>query len=192
MEQLQSVFPAEVQSSVMVMDQELALTSAIQQVFPKTQRLLYIWHIKKNVLVHTLKEFEKADDQEAFMKAWVKVVSSNTEEDYEKNWLALKNIFGDSAPGLVLYVRSTRFNFWKRLIVKAFMDKYFHFGNRVTSQVERVHSTLKSYLPVSTGNLKVVHDKITLMLTNQHSEYNEAIAHNCIRTPHTMNNLFYS
>jgi MULE transposase domain len=146
MEQLRNVFPAEVQSSMMVMDQELALMNAIQQVFPKTQQLLCIWHIEKNILVHASKEFEKADDREVFMKAWARVVSSDTEEDYEKNWLALENAFEDSAPGLVLYVKSTWIDLWKRLIVKAFTDKHLYFGNRVTSRVEGAHSTLKSYL----------------------------------------------
>jgi hypothetical protein len=46
------------------------------------------------------------------------------------------------------------------------MDQHLHFGNRATLQVEGAHSVLKSYLQVSTGNLKAVYDKITLLLIN--------------------------
>jgi MULE transposase domain len=192
MEQLQKAFPPNVQSSVMVMDRELALMNAIHHVFPETHRLLCICHIEKNVLVHTSKEFGKAEDRDMFMKAWSDVVSSDTEEVYEKRWAMLESIFEDSVPGLVSYIRNTWLDLWKRLFIRAYTNKYLHFGNRVTSRVEGAHSTLKSYLQISTGDLKSVFDKITIMLTNQHAEYDGAIAHNRTRTPHTTNNPFYS
>src|SRR4051794_29835732 len=51
---------------------------------------------------------------------------------------------------------------------------------------------LKSYLQVSTGDLKTVHDKITLLLTNQHNEYDGTLAHNRTRTLHTAHGPLYS
>jgi hypothetical protein len=58
--------------------------------------------------------------------------------------------------------------------------------------VKGAHSALKSYLQVSTGDLKAVYDKITLTLVNQHSEFEGAIAYNKTRTPHTARGLFYA
>src|SRR4051794_38749470 len=69
---------------------------------------------------------------------------------------------------------------------------YLHLGNRVTSRVEGAHYILKSYLQVSTGDLKTVYDKITLLLTNQHIEYDDALAYNKTRTPHTAHGPLYS
>jgi hypothetical protein len=78
------------------------------------------------------------------------------------------------------------------LIVRAYTDEYLHLRNRATLRVEGAHSTLKSYLQVSIGDLKDIYDKITLLLTNQHIEYDGAITHNQTQTPHTANEAFYS
>jgi hypothetical protein len=58
--------------------------------------------------------------------------------------------------------------------------------------VEGGHSTLKSYLQVSTGDLKIVYDRITLLLNNRFSEFYAAIENNKIRIPHTAQDLFYT
>ena len=77
----------------MLMNRELALMKAIHQVFPKTQHLLCIWYIEKNVLVHASKVFEKKEEVQAFMKAWTEVVSSRSEVIFKKRWQTLQDIF---------------------------------------------------------------------------------------------------
>jgi hypothetical protein len=51
---------------------------------------------------------------------------------------------------------------------------------------------LKSYLQVSTGDLKAVYDKITLLLTNRFAEFKAAVNSNKMRIPHTARDIFYA
>jgi hypothetical protein len=53
--------------------------------------------------------------------------------------------------------------------------------------VESAHSILKSYFQVSTGNLKRVLDKVTLLLTNQHAEHATVLDQEQQRSPHDVN-----
>jgi hypothetical protein len=72
------------------------------------------------------------------------------------------------------------------------VDRSLHFGHRTTSRVEGAHNTLKTYLQVSTGDLRVVYDKITLLLANQLAQYEAGVAQNKTRTPHTSRDPFYA
>jgi hypothetical protein len=58
--------------------------------------------------------------------------------------------------------------------------------------VEGAHSTVKTYLQVSTGDLKMVYDNISLLLTNQHIAYNAEVATNKVRMPHTARYPLYA
>jgi hypothetical protein len=78
-----------------------------------TTRLLCIWHIEKNVLTHSAEVFEDREAQDAFMKAWVKVVRSCTEQVYEENWNALQGKYDIVVPGLVQYIKDTWIQPWK-------------------------------------------------------------------------------
>jgi hypothetical protein len=71
------------------------------------------------------------------------------------------------------------------MTVRAWAGEHLHFSHRVSSRVEGAHSTLNSYLQVSTGDLMVVYDKISLLLVNRFAEFDAAIDHNKIRIPHT-------
>jgi hypothetical protein len=53
-----------------------------------------------------------------------------------------------------------------------------HFGHHTMSRVEGSHKTLKANLQVSTGDLKMVYNKIDVMLTSQHSEHDSTIGAN--------------
>jgi hypothetical protein len=143
-------------------------------------------------LIHASKAFGKTEDRNSFMKAWAELVSSGTDAIYEERWSSLQDTFDTSAPELVSYIRDTWLAFWKQLIVQAYTDKHLHLGNRATSRVEGAHAVLKSYLQVSTGDLKTVYDKITLLLNNQYAEYEGALAQNKARTPHTASGPLYS
>jgi transposase-like protein len=107
MKQLEGLYTTGLVTSVMLMDRELALMKAIHQVFPKTQRLLCIWHIEKNVLVRASKAFGKKEEVQAFMKAWMEVVSSGSEAIFEKRWQTLQDTFDSQAYELVRYLKET-------------------------------------------------------------------------------------
>ena len=51
--------------------------------------------------------------------------------------------------------------------------------------MEGAHSTIKSYLQCSTGDLKAVYNSINLLLANQHASYEAEIALNKSHSPHT-------
>jgi MULE transposase domain len=53
--QLHGLFSPDRVPEVMVIDRDLALLNAIGKVFPWCYRQLCIWHIEKNILVHTAK-----------------------------------------------------------------------------------------------------------------------------------------
>ena len=120
------------------------------------------------------------------MKAWTKVLSSGSQLDYEENWDTFYNTYWTDYSDLVVYLRDTWLPF-KWNLVQFWVDQNLHFGNRATSRVEGAHSVLKNYLQVSTGNLKTVLDKITLLLTNQHTEHDTALDQERQRIPHDVN-----
>ena len=84
---------------------------------------------------------------------------------------------------MLKYIETTWLKPWKESIVRAYADRYLHFGNRATSRVEGGHSILKRYLQISTGDLKHALEKINLMLTNQINEHQVAMAQAKDRTP---------
>ena len=126
------------------------------------------------------------------MKAWVKIMHSKTEKLYEENWTAFQNAYDHLVPGLVQYIKDTWIVPWKRSIIQAYTNRALHLGNRVTSRIEGAHSTIKSYLQVSTGNLKMVYDSISLLLTNQLVTYEAGVAMNKARIPHIANHAIYA
>ena len=167
-----------------VMDRELAAMNACRKVFPSASRLLCLWHIEKNVLIHASASFEEGEERNEFMKAWTEVMYATTEREYEDRWTTFQEKYNTTVPGLVQYIKDTWIVLWKRSIIQAYTDKVLHFGNRVTSRVEEAHSAVKTYLQVSTGNLKMVYDNISLLLANQHIAYEAGVAINQSRLPH--------
>jgi hypothetical protein len=67
------------------------------------------------------------------------------------------------------------------------VNQSLHFGNRVISRVESAHSILKSYLQVSMGDLKIVLDRISLLLVNQTADYASILETAQQHTPHNVN-----
>ena len=51
---------------------------AARIVFPKIPRILCVWHIEKNVLVHSSQYIKDAEEREKFMKDWVNLINSPT------------------------------------------------------------------------------------------------------------------
>lgn len=192
MEQLQGLFIDPNQLKVAVTDRELALMSSIRSVFPQSQRILCIWHIEKNVLVKAQKYFTSEEARNEFMVVWKKLVYSSTPEVFDLNWTKLQESYDNDFPELTSYLWDTWLMPWKRLFIRAYIDQYPHFGNTVTSRVEGAHSKLKSSLKVSTGDLKVVFEKIHLLLCNEHMEHDGALSRDRVRTPHTAKDPLYS
>jgi transposase-like protein len=181
-------------TGVMVTDRELALTNAIRVVFPGTTCLLCAFHVENNVKSHAAEAFgkDKSEDIMAFVAAWKAVIYSPTLVKYDDNWNALQNTYDTRIRAVVQYLKETCLDAWKYSLVHTYVNRHLHLGTKTMSKVEGAHATLKKYLQVSTGNLKLVFDKISLLLTSQHAKYNADIARNKTITPHTARHPLYS
>jgi hypothetical protein len=174
------------------MDRDMAQLKAARVVFPKIPRMLCVWHIEKNVLVHSSQHIKNAEEQEEFMKDWINLINSPTIPVYNTRWEGLEAKYQSWYPLLLSYLQDTWLGTWKVLVVRAWVDQHLHLGNRATSRVEGAHSILKSYLQVSTGDLKAVYDKITLLLKKRFAEFEAAVDSNKMRIPHTARDPFYA
>jgi hypothetical protein len=187
LEHMKMLYLPNTKTGVIVTDRELALTYAIRVVFPGTTHLLYAFHVENNVKSHTAEAFGKGkpEDIMAFVAAWKAVIYSPTLAKYDDNWNALQDTYNTHIPAVVQYMKETWLDLWKYFLVHAYVDRHLHLGTRTTSRVEGAHATLKKYLQVSTEDLKLVFDKISLLLTSQHAKYDADIARNKTITPHT-------
>ena len=174
------------------MDRDMAQLKAARVVFPKIPRMLCVWHIEKNVLVHSSQYIKNGEEQEKFMKNWVNLINSPTIPVYNTRWEGFEAKYQPQYSLLLSYLMNTWLGTWKVLVFRAWVNQHLHFGNWATSQVEGAHSMLKSYLQVSTGDLKVVYNKITLLLKNRFTEFEAAVNSNKIRIPDTAQDLFYA
>jgi len=167
---------------VVVTDRELALMNALNEVFPWAKNILCEWHVAKAILTYVKKEWvfktenQEMDKEEALKQEEVKqdgfmarlagVIGSPTVTTY-KSWLeGLERDYRDYGK-LLQYLKNTWLDPWSNRFIRAHVDEYLHFGNWATSRIKGGHSILKTYLQTSTGDLKMVLEKINLLLTNQ-------------------------
>jgi len=147
--------------------------------------------VEKNVLIQASSYFlDDTKVQEEFIKSWTEVIRSTNTIEYNTKWSSFQQKYS-SYPALIQYVTTTWITPWKKLIVYAWTDQYRHFGHHATSRVEGSHKTIKGNLQVSTGDLKTVYNKITMMLLGQYSEHDAAVDSDRSRTPHAIKGPFY-
>jgi len=173
------------------MDQELALINTLKIVFPKAANLLCKWHISKVVLTYIKREKifkkkgqwdddekvqeEEVSKQDNFIMWFAALIGSNIIESYQSRLLGIQYDYTQH-PWLLQYIQKTWTRPWVNKFIKAYTDRYLHLGNRVTSKIEGGHSILKNYLQISTGDLKIVLEKVQLLLKSQYIKYNIVIA----------------
>ena len=172
-----------------VTDCDTALMKAIKDVFPVSQNLLCLWHIFKCITTHCKSAFfpkEAENQQESsettakrkqewkdFTNEWYKVVQSRTYINFNANWDTLCEKY-QHFPIVLNYLR----NQWlplKTHFVHAWTNQQLHFNTRVTSRAEGIHSNLKQYLLVNTGDLRLVQERVSHFLTRQiHEHYTKS------------------
>lgn len=138
--------------------------------------ILCRWHVNMNVLAKTktffpratlnrrTKRTERAPLFKLFLKDWNSLVSSTTEEDYDRQLAALsKPQAGREAypAKAVAYVTETWLLPWKKKIVRYWVDQQPHFGHTTTSIAESLHPVLKKILISSGGDLTTVFSRLT-------------------------------
>lgn len=102
---------------VIVTDKNQALMSAICVVFPNAANLLCIWHIEKNVLANTRRNFVTDREHQIFMETWVSICHSTSKEIYEEKWKKFKEIYRESES--ISYIESTWIRGHKKRFIKA-------------------------------------------------------------------------
>jgi hypothetical protein len=178
-----------------VTDWETALMKALDHIFPESTHLLCTWHVNMNVLANCWKHFPKdlpgATPQaspivdpkwESFLKDWAALLDSPTEADYSSR---LVQFCRSHAKEATVYCKSTWLK-WKEKLVRYWVDSNLHFGVRVTSPIEGCHAILKSYLRVSTGDLKGVFDRLVLFWPDQHQGIHDALAREQNKVKHKL------
>jgi hypothetical protein len=155
-----------------VTDRETALMKALDYIFPESNHLLCTWHVNMNVLANCRKHFPKdlpgptanepdiVDPKwEAFLKDWASLLDSPTEAEYNSRLIRFHTRTSAAEKEAISYIEKTWLK-WKEKLVRYWVDTNLHFGVRVTSPIEGCHAVLKSYLKVSTGDLKGVFDRL--------------------------------
>src|SRR3954452_10659651 len=119
-------------------------------------------------------------------------MTSKSKDTYKRRLDAFRKDYGRNYALLLEYIDITWIGPYKEFFVYTWTDQHMHFGHHTTSRVEGSHKTLKGNLQVSTGDLRMVYDKIDTMLINQHSEHDTMIGANKSRTPHINKGTFYA
>ncbi|KAK9148341.1 hypothetical protein Scep_007098 [Stephania cephalantha] len=135
LEKLRSILDGWPKPDVFVTDRDLALISAIEEVFPASSHLLCSWHINKVVLAKTKKMFGENDGFARFMDRWTSVMYANSDALFEVRMNDLRCEFGN-VKGLTEYLDNTWLKNYKEKFVSAWTNRIMHFGETTTQRVE--------------------------------------------------------
>ncbi|KAI0993246.1 hypothetical protein K3495_g14938 [Podosphaera aphanis] len=160
--------------------QELSLMNSIETLLPNMAHLLCVWHVPKNVLNNCRKYFGREDDWAKFLSAGTKVIESPSTQSYKENVEKLWEIYV-SLPVMLNYISETWF-IYKEKFVHAYTNNYLHFGNLTSSRAEGMHHMIKSYIQVSTCELRDAHARIYQAIQAQVANLSALLsrAHACI------------
>jgi hypothetical protein len=153
-----------------------------------------------NVLANCRKHFpkDKADPNkpgdyipnpkwEEFLKDWNSLLNSLNEAEYESQLVNFRK-HNDEA---VQYCENTWLK-WKEKLVCYWVNQVLHFGIRVTSPIEGCHAVLKSYLKVSTSDLKGVFDRLVLFWPDQHQNILNSMAQEKNKVKHALHKAYFN
>lgn len=143
LQHLRSLYQQEL-PSVILTDRCLAAMNAVTTWFPSSRSLLCLWHVNKAVLARCKPDFGPKNDESAdktedngwgeFYRSWHSIVASPDEEVFEQRLAEFRLKYAEAYLDAVGYIISTWLDPWKEKIVKAWVDKYLHFGNIATSR----------------------------------------------------------
>ena len=189
--------------SIILTDCAEACMNAVDICFPDSTSLLCLWHANKAVLTNCRPTFvlpklglDPADHSEekwqAFFNHWHSIIYSLDQATFEQRLQELEEQYLPTYINEVAYLKSTWLNPYKKKLVKAWVDLHRHFGAVTTSQVEGIHSMLKSYLGTSALDLFEAWSSIHRALVHQLAELRSNQAKQQIRTPIELSKGLYS
>jgi hypothetical protein len=181
-----------IQPDVVVTDCEDALLNALRHEYPRVSHLLCRWHMEKNVLtavqkiwrVTRVSDQEKATNEakiEEFMVRWKAVVHTETPEEFDNHYNQLKSDYS-SQPGLIEYLDREKYPL-RIFFGQPWANKTRHYGNTVTSKIEKRHDIMKRFIGTSKYDLLEVVKMIEDCFKIQYSELTMKIAAQRDRVP---------
>ncbi|CAN6583859.1 unnamed protein product [Malus baccata var. baccata] len=155
--------------TVIVMDKDLPLMSAVHSIFPSARHLLCKLHISKHVLAKCKDMFEGKDQLDKFMMSWNMLVLSETGHEYQSRLHELDYYFG-RYPHALEYVKNTWLNEYKERFVSVWTDTCMHYGHSTSNRVEGSSAKLKKLLGNSRGSFEMSWQRIHSLLELQHED----------------------
>lgn len=180
--------------SVILTDRWLACMNAITTCFPSSTALLCLWHANKAVLRYCQPAFTGRDGLGAwdeFYKHWHSIMRSPDEDTFFERVRGFEKQYLLDYLQEVGYIKTTWLDPYKEKLVKAWVDRYPHFDNVVTSRVEGIHGLLKSHLKTSTLDLFEAWRAMKHALLNQLAELRSNQAKQQIRVPIELSSSLY-
>jgi hypothetical protein len=139
---------------------------AIRERYENTNHLFCSWHINNNVLVNCKKAFSDKEAWTRFFGEWKTIMYAFSEAKFWELWDKFFDKYDRSHEDCVKYL-SFIYIVKRRHFAKCYIDKILHFGIIVTSRSESNYAILKRQLKSSIEDLKIVINKIRLLLINQ-------------------------
>lgn len=143
LENLRSLYQRDL-PSVILTDRCLAAMNAAAIWFTSSKALLCLWHVNKAVLQYCRPFFiskggqatTEAEEEawNVFYVSWHSIVASPDEKIFEERLAKFEQQYGDKHPESVGYIKMYWLDPYKEMIVKAWVDRYLHFGNVATSR----------------------------------------------------------
>ncbi|KAJ3454140.1 hypothetical protein MRS44_018034 [Fusarium solani] len=163
--------------SVILTDRCLACMNAVSSCFPQSTSMLCLWHINMAVLAHCRPAFvgDKGNPrgEEAwaeFYSSWHEIVASTTEAIYNERLEKWKKRYLPLYVEEMSYIMETWLDPHKERFIKAWVHRYLHLGQFVTSRAEGIHQLIKSHMKHNKIDLFDTWRIIKLVLSNQLSE----------------------
>ena len=156
---------------VFVTDRNMELIRTISNVFFSSAHLLCIWHVNKNVLTHCKPAFNISKTWKNFYAAWHIVIQTTIIETFNNVWIKFRGDYEMKYFELVDYLKNIWIRPFADKIIKCHINRIRHFFFTTTSRSEGAHRVLKQQLKFSIEDLKLVIDKIEILLMNQKKDY---------------------
>ena len=134
LQKVKQLYGEDASPGVIVTDRELALTKAVDIVFPSSVHLLCKRHIAKDVENYVVKITRNKGMAKAFSIRWMKIVHSLTIDDYNAAVNRMAEKWSRNLPTVVEYVQSTWLNPYKEKFVYVWTKKILNFGAETTNR----------------------------------------------------------
>lgn len=129
-----------IQPSVIMVDEDASMDAACHEVFPGTQIVNCIWHVKNNLKRHLMSPL--GGRYEAFMWAFEDLCKALTSNAFDELWASLLRTFNVNENGSV-YKYLTRIYKRRHHWAGPWVQAAFTAGMRSTQRVEKNHHLIK-------------------------------------------------